>query len=148
MKIGLLNGPNLNLLGTREPEVYGSTTLDDIVDLVTKEALAHNHEIVPFQSNHEGELIDFIQQAPSKGINYILFNPGAYTHTSIAIRDAISGTEVSVIEVHISNIHSREEFRHKSVLAPVCVGQVSGFGVHSYLMALGYLTGGTTGKQG
>ena len=139
MKIGLLNGPNLNLLGKREPGVYGSSTLDDIFKDLKN--LAGNDEIIAFQSNVEGELINFIHLAVEKNIEWIIFNHGAYTHTSIALRDAIAGTKIKVIEVHISNIHSREEFRHKSMIAPVCVGQICGFGVESYKLALHYIIG-------
>lgn len=138
MKIGLLNGPNINLLGKREPEVYGNFTLDDIFTKI-KELAGKDYEIVGFQSNTEGELINYIQLAEEKEIEYIIFNPGAYTHTSIAIRDAISAVKVKVIEVHISNIYKREEFRQKSLIAPVCIGQVSGFGINSYVMALNYI---------
>ncbi|HOJ65102.1 MAG TPA: type II 3-dehydroquinate dehydratase [Spirochaetota bacterium] len=138
MKIGLLNGPNLNLLGKREPDIYGNFTLDDIYKRL-KEIAGPNNEIVAFQSNIEGELINFIHLCEEKNIEWIIFNPGAYTHTSIAIRDAISATKVKVIEVHISNIHKREKFRHKSMIAPVCVGQISGFGKYSYEIALYYI---------
>ena len=138
MKIGLLNGPNLNLLGRREPDVYGKSTLDDIYNSLVKIAGKEN-EIIPFQSNIEGELINFIHLAEEKNIDYIIFNPGAYTHTSIALRDAIAGVQPKIIEVHISNVHKREPFRHTSLLAPVCVGQVSGFGIKSYEMALYYI---------
>jgi 3-dehydroquinate dehydratase-2 len=137
MKIGLLNGPNLNLLGKREPGIYGNFTLDDIYNKLKKNA--GNNEIIAFQSNIEGELINFIHLSKSQGIDYIIFNAGAYTHTSIALRDAISSVDAKVIEVHISNIHSREEFRHKSLIAPVCIGQISGFGIYSYEMALYYI---------
>lgn len=138
MNIGLLNGPNLNMLGKREPEVYGNQTLDDIYNKLV--ALAgKKHDIIAFQSNIEGELINYIQLADEKDIKYIIFNPGAYTHYSIALRDAISSVNAKVIEVHISNIHKREEFRKHSMLAPVCVGQVSGFGITSYEMAMHYI---------
>ncbi len=139
MKIGLLNGPNLNLLGRREPGIYGSVTLDEIYKNLQK--IADKNEIVAFQSNIEGELINFIHLAAEKQIDYIIFNPGAYTHTSIALRDAISGTKAKVIEVHISNIHTREEFRQTSMIAPVAIGQISGFGVDSYRIALDYILG-------
>lgn len=138
MKIALLNGPNLNLLGKREPDIYGNFSLDDIYkDL--KEMATSENEIVAFQSNIEGELINFIHLCEEKKIEWVIFNPGAYTHTSIAIRDAISATKLKVIEVHISNIHKREKFRHKSMIAPVCVGQICGFGKDSYKMALYYI---------
>ena len=138
MNIGLLNGPNLNMLGKREPEVYGKLTLDDVYNRLVTLA-GKDHEIIAFQSNMEGELINYIQLADEKNIKYIIFNPGAYTHTSIALRDAISSVSAKVIEVHISNIHKREEFRKHSMLAPVCVGQVSGFGISSYEMAMHYI---------
>lgn len=138
MKIGLLNGPNLNLLGTREPGIYGHFTLDDIYRSL-KTIAGKEHEIIAFQSNIEGELINFIHLSKENQLDAVIFNPGAYTHTSIALRDAISGVGIKVIEVHISNIHMREEFRHHSMIAPVCVGQISGFGMQSYEMALYYL---------
>ena len=135
MKILVLNGPNLNLLGTREPSVYGTTTLADIQILLQKRASQLGAEIDFKQSNHEGQLIDWIHQA--RGVAYaILINAGAYTHTSLAIRDAISGVAIPTIEVHLSNIHAREEFRHHSCLAPVCSGSIVGFGPFSYVLAL------------
>lgn len=131
----VLNGPNLNLLGTREPEIYGSTTLKDIEDFLKVRAEEAGLELDCFQSNHEGDLVDRIQQANHQ-YDYIIFNAAAFTHYSIAIRDAIAAIDVPVIEVHISNIHQREEFRHTSVLAPVAMGQICGLGVESYLAAL------------
>ena len=138
MKIGLLNGPNLNLLGKREPGIYGEFTLDDVYNKL-KEKAAKDIEIIAFQSNIEGELINFIHLADEKNIEYIIFNPGAFTHTSIALRDAIATINAKVIEVHISNVYKREEFRQKSLTAPVCIGQISGFGIKSYQMALHYI---------
>ena len=131
----VLNGPNLNLLGTREPEIYGSTTLDDINEMIAERAAEAGIETAFYQSNHEGDLVDAIQQANHK-FDFIIFNAAAFTHYSIAIRDAIAAIDVPVIEVHISNIHQREEFRHTSVLAPVAMGQICGLGVESYLAAL------------
>ena len=135
MKILFLNGPNLNLLGTREPEVYGRTTLKDIETKVRERAAKFGAEIDFRQSNLEGELVAWIQQ--SKGnCNVIVLNAAAYTHTSIALRDAISAVGVPTIEIHLSNVHAREEFRHKSLIAPVCKGQISGFGADSYILAV------------
>jgi len=134
-KILVLNGPNLNMLGTREPEIYGSLTLNDINNRLQKKAAAAGIDIDFMQSNHEGVLVDEVQAARGK-YDYIILNAGAFTHYSIAIRDAISAACVPVIEVHLSNIHQREEFRHNSVIAPVAVGQICGLGAESYLAAL------------
>jgi len=135
MKILFLNGPNLNLLGTREPEVYGRTTLKDIETKVRDRASKLGVEIEFRQSNIEGELVAWIQQ--SKGIyNVIVLNAAAYTHTSIALRDAISAVGVPTVEIHLSNVHAREEFRHKSLIAPVCKGIIAGFGAESYVLGL------------
>jgi 3-dehydroquinate dehydratase-2 len=135
MKILFLNGPNLNLLGTREPEVYGRTTLKDIEAKVRERAAKFSAEIDFRQSNLEGELVAWIQE--SKGIyNVIVLNAAAYTHTSIALRDAISAVGVPTIEIHLSNVHAREEFRHKSLIAPVCKGVIAGFGAESYVLAV------------
>ena len=131
----VLNGPNLNLLGTREPEIYGRTTLHDIEQRMETRATEAGVSISFYQSNHEGALVDAVQDARGK-FDYIIFNAGAYTHYSIALRDAISSIDVPVIEIHLSNIHKREEFRHTSVLAPVCLGQICGLGAFSYMAAL------------
>jgi 3-dehydroquinate dehydratase-2 len=135
MKILFLNGPNLNLLGQREPEVYGRTTLADIEAKVRDRAAKLNAEIDFRQTNLEGELVGWIQQA--RGIfDAIVLNAAAYTHTSVALRDAIVAAGVPTIEIHLSNVHAREEFRHKSLIAPICRGQISGFGATSYILGL------------
>src|SRR5690554_2128558 len=126
----LINGPNLNLLGNREEEIYGNITLQDIVQNLEVLVGQHNYKLDSFQSNHEGELIDHLQQSNGKYAG-IIFNPAAYTHTSVALRDTIKAIETPVIEVHISNVHQREEFRHTSLLAPVCYGQIVGLGLNS-----------------
>jgi 3-dehydroquinate dehydratase-2 len=135
MKVLVLNGPNLNLLGQREPEVYGRTTLEDIEKSLHAKADELSVEIDFRQSNHEGELVGWIQSAKA-GYAVILLNAGAYTHTSVALRDAIAATGIPTVEVHLSNIFGREQFRHHSVIAPVCKGQISGFGAYSYILAL------------
>ena len=135
MKILVINGPNLNLLGTREPEVYGNLTLKDINNELTNYANELHIEIEFYQSNIEGEIVNKIQWAKNN-CNGIVINPAAYTHTSVAIRDAISAVELPAVEIHISNIHSREDFRKNSFIAPVCIGQISGFGLDSYKLGL------------
>jgi len=135
MKVLFLNGPNLNLLGQREPEVYGRTTLADIEANVRKEAKALKVEIDFRQSNLEGQLVDWIQAAKGE-FDVIVINAAAYTHTSIALRDAISAVGIPTIEIHLSNVHAREKFRHKSLIAPVCCGQITGFGANSYILAV------------
>ena len=134
-KILVMNGPNLNLLGTREPEVYGTLTLADIHERLRQRANEAGLDIEFMQSNHEGVIVDAIQRA-RRTVDYIILNAAAFTHYSIAIRDAIAAIDVPVIEVHLSNIHQREEFRHTSVIAPVALGQIAGFGAESYMAAL------------
>ena len=134
-KVLVLNGPNLNLLGTREPEIYGSTTLKDIETMMAERAQAAGIAIDFYQSNHDGRLVDKIQEA-NHNYDYIIFNAAAFTHYSIALRDAVAAIDVPLIEVHISNIHKREEFRHQSVLAPVAMGQICGLGIESYMAAM------------
>ncbi|MFN3890493.1 MAG: type II 3-dehydroquinate dehydratase [Beijerinckiaceae bacterium] len=143
--VHVINGPNLNLLGTREPEVYGRETLADIEARLDAAATQAGVEIVFRQSNHEGDLVDWIQEAGRAGAAVIL-NAGAYTHTSIALRDAIAGSGAHVIEVHISNVHARENFRHRSLIAPVARGVILGFGSLSYDLALQGLLA-SAGKQ-
>ncbi|MBI5802404.1 MAG: type II 3-dehydroquinate dehydratase [Verrucomicrobia bacterium] len=135
MNILFLNGPNLNLLGQRQPEIYGRTTLGDIEAQVREQATKAGVTIDFRQSNHEGELVTWIQQARGK-FAVIVLNAAAYTHTSVALRDAISAVEVPTIEIHLSNIHAREEIRHRSLIAAVCWGQIAGFGEKSYYLAL------------
>ncbi len=134
IRIAVVNGPNLNLLGEREPSVYGSRDLNSINDELMEIAAEEGIDIVFHQSNSEGDIIDIIHA--NRGADGLLINPGAYTHTSIAIRDAISAVRITAVEVHLSNVHSREEFRSKSVIAPVCIGQISGFGAYSYMLGL------------
>jgi len=136
-KILIINGPNLNLLGVREPDMYGKIMYNTLIDELIEYGKQYNLEIICFQSNHEGVLIDKIQQA-REACNGIVMNPGAFTHYSYAIRDAIASTGIPVVEVHISNIYKREEFRHQSVLASVCIGQISGLGIYGYRAAILY----------
>jgi 3-dehydroquinate dehydratase-2 len=142
-KILILNGPNLNLLGTREPEVYGSDTLADVERLCREEGEKLGVAIDCRQSNHEGQLVDWLQEAGREiaagHMLGVVFNPGAYTHTSVALHDAIKGARVTVIELHISNVHAREEFRHRSYISPAARGIMVGFGVAGYALAIGAL---------
>lgn len=132
----VLNGPNLNLLGTREPEIYGSETLDDIAGMLEDRARDLGLEVDVRQSNHEGHLIDWLHEAQASGARAVILNAGAYTHTSVALYDAIKAIRTPVIEVHISNPHAREAFRHHSYVSPVASGVICGFGVRGYLLAL------------
>lgn len=134
-RILVLNGPNLNLLGTREVDVYGTATLDDILAGVRSAAAERGVEVYDVQSNAEGALIDALHEARTRA-DAVIFNPGAYTHYSVALRDAIASIDVPVVETHLSNVHAREEFRHHSVVTGVCVGVIAGFGSDSYLLAL------------
>jgi len=142
------HGPNLNLLGVREPDVYGKTTLEDINQQLSAIAAEEEVELKIVQSNKEGELIDRVQQGLQEEIEGIIINPAAFTHYSIALRDALAALEIPIIEVHLSNIYKREEFRHKSVIAPVVTGQISGFGANSYYLALKELTSLISNKKG
>jgi 3-dehydroquinate dehydratase-2 len=135
MKVLFLNGPNLNLLGTREPDKYGHTTLAEIEGMVRDHATKRGAEVRFRQSNIEGELVTWIQEA-GEGFDAVVLNAAAYTHTSVAIRDAIGAVTTPVIEIHLSNVHAREEFRHTSLIAPVCRGQIAGFGAGSYILGL------------
>lgn len=130
----IINGPNLNLLGTREPGIYGRLTMDEILDNV--DSRFADAEIDYFQSNHEGDIIDRLHSAAEEGFRGIALNAGAYTHTSLAIADAIAAINVPVVEVHLSNVFAREDVRHRSLIAPVCIGVVSGFGAKSYILAI------------
>ncbi|MBC2856601.1 MAG: type II 3-dehydroquinate dehydratase [Cetobacterium sp.] len=138
MKILVINGPNLNLLGTREPEIYGDLTLDKLNELIRTKAKKMDMEIEFFQSNHEGAIVDKIQESLKK-VDYLIINPAALTHYSISIRDAILSTEIKTIEVHISNVYKRESFRHNSVLSDIVIGKLVGFGYFGYLMALDFI---------
>jgi len=135
-KILLVNGPNLNLLGTREPEVYGSTTLADVEQAATQQVATAGATISCFQSNHEGALIDRIHAAKGEGVDAIVINPGGLTHTSVALRDALAGVAIPFVEVHISNVHQRESFRHHSYLSAIAVGVICGLGVEGYRAAI------------
>jgi len=132
----VIQGPNLNLLGTREPNIYGKTTLEDIHHKLSELAKAQSVELSTYQSNHEGELIDCIQKAKQDGVDFIIINPGAFTHTSVALRDALAGVAIPFIEIHLSNIHQREEFRKHSYLSDIATGVICGLGAIGYELAL------------
>lgn len=138
-KILVLHGPNLNLLGTREPEIYGRTTLADIDADLSAAATTAGHELTSFQSNAEHALIDRVHAARDEGVAWIVINPGGYTHTSVALRDALAGVAIPFIEVHLSNVKAREAFRHQSYFSDIASGVISGFGAESYRMALNYI---------
>ena len=140
MKILVLHGPNLNLLGTREPGVYGRTTLTQIDAMLRDHARRGGHRVECRQSNHEGQLVDWLQGAQREGFAGVVFNPGAFTHYSFALRDAVAAIALPVVEVHLSNVHGREEFRRHSVIAAVARGQIAGFGSRSYLLGFDALT--------
>ncbi len=139
MDVLVINGPNLNSLGTREPEIYGSTTLADIEAGLRAQAAAAGLTLDAFQSNHEGAIIDRLHAARSEGTRFVIINPGAFTHTSVAIRDAFAAVAIPFCEVHISNVHAREEFRKHSYLSDLAVGVLTGFGAFGYTMALSYV---------
>lgn len=134
----LLNGPNLNLLGTREPHIYGATTLADVERAAQEQAAAAGAQLAVFQSNHEGALIDRIHAARAEGVDYIVINPGGYTHTSVALRDALAGIAIPFVEVHISNIYQREAFRHHSYLSAIATGTICGLGIEGYRLAIDF----------
>jgi 3-dehydroquinate dehydratase II len=140
VKILVLHGPNLNLLGTREPGVYGTVTLVEVDRMLREHARRRGNSVECRQSNHEGQLVDWLQAAQREGFGGIVFNPGAFTHYSIALRDAVAAIKLPVVEVHLSNVHGREEFRRHSVIAAVARGQIAGFGPQSYLLGLDALT--------
>lgn len=148
LRIQVIHGPNLNLLGTREPGHYGVNTLADINQQLLSLADQLGAELTTYQSNHEGELVDYIQKASSENIDAIVINPAAYTHTSVALRDALLATRIPFVEVHLSNIHKREEFRHRSLLVDAAIGIVAGFGPSSYTMALRGIIEHLRTKQG
>lgn len=139
MRVLIINGPNLNFLGKREPKIYGDETLELINNKIKEFGMNHGMEVEFFQSNHEGYIIDKIQES-YENVDYLIINPGALTHYGIGIRDAILSTNLKTIEVHLSNVYSREEFRHKSVISDICIGKITGFGSEGYKMALQYLS--------
>ena len=147
MKIMLLNGPNLNMTGMREPDIYGRTGYEEMMAQVEKAAQSRGHHLTCFQSNHESALIDEIQRAWRENYDGIIINPGALTHYSYALRDALASVPIPAVEVHLSNIHNREEFRHRSVTAAACIGQIAGFGYQGYILAMDALHAGKAVKN-
>ena len=147
MEIGVINGPNLDRLGKREPEVYGTQTLSDLEKKIAAHAKKAGAKTRFFQSNHEGKIIDTIAKWADDGVKFLVINPGGHTHVSVALRDSISGSGLTAVEVHISNIYKREEFRHKSVTASACVGVITGLGFDGYLLAIDYLVANGKGKS-
>jgi len=147
MEIGVINGPNLDRLGKREPEVYGTQTLSDLEKKIAAHAKKAGTKTRFFQSNHEGKIIDTIAKWADDGVKFLVINPGGHTHVSVALRDSISGSGLTAVEVHISNIYKREEFRHKSVTASACVGVITGLGFDGYLLAIDYLVANGKGKS-
>jgi 3-dehydroquinate dehydratase-2 len=141
MDVLVINGPNLNTLGTREPEVYGTTTLADIEAAAVAQGEAAGLSVACFQSNHEGEIVDRLHAARTEGVRFVIINPGAFTHTSVAIRDAFAAVAIPFAEVHISNVHAREEFRKHSYLSDLAVGVLTGFGAYGYTMAMDFVIG-------
>ena len=139
MDVLLVNGPNLNSLGTREPEVYGRTTLAQIEENVTMQGAAAGLDVACFQSNHEGAILDKLYEARAAGVRFVIINPGAFTHTSVALRDALAAVAAPFVEVHLSNVHAREEFRRHSYLSDLAVGVLVGFGAYGYTMAMDYV---------
>lgn len=137
-RVLVVHGPNLNLLGTREPEIYGQETLADINASLASQAKAASIELISFQSNHEGDLVDRIQAARTEGVAFIVINPGGYTHTSVALRDALAAVAIPFVEVHLSNIHAREPFRRHSYFSDIAAGVICGLGSHGYRLALDY----------
>lgn len=141
MDVLVINGPNLNTLGTREPEIYGTTTLADIEAAVVAHGEAAGLSVACFQSNHEGEIVDRLHAARTEGVRFVIINPGAFTHTSVAIRDAFAAVAIPFVEVHISNVHAREAFRKHSYLSDLAVGVLTGFGAYGYTMAMDFVIG-------
>lgn len=139
MDVLVINGPNLNTLGTREPEVYGTTTLADIEAALKAHGAKAGLSVETFQSNHEGEIVDRLHAARDEGVRFVIINPGAFTHTSVAIRDAFAAVRIPFVELHISNVHAREEFRKHSYLSDLAVGVLTGFGAYGYTMAMDFV---------